>query len=569
MLQDLQKQVERQLSSFAKPSRRWVGSVALTFTVGIAYFLAARLSLFLLTKPDGVAVFWPAAGVAAGVLIALGPGARLPVAAGAICATIVAHLLAGDWLTWGMIIFALCNAGEAVFVAFLIERSSGSAFSLGKLRNVLVLLAAAMLGTAVSGIGGTAGFVLFNGSEAPILTTWYHWFASDALGIITVAPILIGLASAARDPPPRNEVIEGVPTLAVLTLLSGLFILAPQEPWAFVVPIALLIPILLWLAARYRPVFSAAAAFIVAFTIVWATTFGIGIFGVANFPIAERVLGAQAGILAVSICANVLAALFSERMESEARLIRSNMALQHERDHKLMNLEAMAASISHEVRQPLAAISMNSRAAIRFLRRTPPDLEEAQSNLDAIDNDSHRIGELFDNIGALFGRADQGRETVDVNEIAVGVLRILRGELEEHGITMHAELTPELPLTVGHKGQLQEVTLNLVRNAVEAMDSIKDGSRVLRVRTQSDDRDAIIVAVEDTGPGIDPEKLDAIFDAFVTTKPKGMGLGLALCRMIIDRHGGQLTASSDGKRGALFQFTLPIKSAAESSMAPL
>src|SRR5271169_7183551 len=135
MLQDLQKQVERQLSSFAKPSRRWVGSVALTFTVGIAYFLAARLSLFLLTKPDGVAVFWPAAGVAAGVLIALGPGARLPVAVGVIVATIVAHLLAGDRVILGAVVFALCNAGEAVLVAGLIERYFGSAFNLGTLRH--------------------------------------------------------------------------------------------------------------------------------------------------------------------------------------------------------------------------------------------------------------------------------------------------------------------------------------------------------------------------------------------------------------------------------------------------
>jgi signal transduction histidine kinase len=565
MLQAAPKPVERLLPTFTKPSRRWVGAVVLAIAVGVFYFLAARLSLALITKPDGVAVFWPAAGVASGVLIALGPGARLPVAAGAIGATILAHLLAGDLLIWGGIIFALCNAGEAVLTAWLIERYFGANFDLDKLRNVLGLFAAAIVGTAVSGIGGTVGYVLFQSSPASILTIWYHWFTSDVLGIITVAPLLIGLALAARDPPPRREVIEGVVALAALTLLSGLIIFLPRKIWATVVPLALLFPLLLWPAARCRPVFAAAAVFIVTLTIVWTATFGIGIFGDANFPIAERIITAQAGILAVSLCALILAALFSERRESEARLVHANMALQRERENKLMNLEAMVASLSHEVRQPLVAISTNGGTARRFLRHTPPNIDEAQSALDAIVIASHRASEVFDNIGALFGSADQVREPIDVNEMVLGSLRALEGELNNHGVTSRAELTSDLPFVMGHRGQLEEVLLNLGSNAIAAMDAIEEGSRALRVRTQHGNRDTIIVAVEDTGPGIDPEKLGVIFDAFVTTKPKGMGLGLAICRMIVERHGGQLTASSDGKSGALFQFALPIKSAGSST----
>jgi integral membrane sensor domain MASE1 len=384
MLQDLQTPAEHQLSAFAGSTRRWPGSIGLAVAVGIAYFLAARLSLILLTKPDGVAVFWPAAGVAAGVLTALGPTARLPVSAGAIAATIVAHLLVGERINWGTIVFALCNAGEAVLVAGLIERYFGSAFSLGRLRYVLGLLAAAIVGTAVSGIGGTAGFVLFQSSAAPILTTWQHWFSSDLLGIVTVAPLLIGLTAAIRDPPPRTELIEGGAALVTLAVVSGLIIYLPWEPWAYVVPIALLFPLLLWLGARCRPVFASAAAFIVALTIVWTTTFNIGIFSDANFPIAERIVTAQAGMLTVSLCAYVLAALFAERSESEAGLVRSNLALQRERENKLINLEAMLASISHEVRQPLAAIGLNGGAALQFLRNAPPNLEELRSALNDI-----------------------------------------------------------------------------------------------------------------------------------------------------------------------------------------
>jgi signal transduction histidine kinase len=565
MLQGLQKQFESQLPTFVGPMRRWVSAAALTVVVGIAYFLASRLSLALLTKPDGVAVFWPAAGVAAGILIALGPGARWPVVAGAMAATIVANLL-GDRTIGGAVVFALCNAGEAVLVAGLIERFFGSPFGLDRLPQVLGLLAATIVATAVSGIGGTMGYVWFHNSAAPVLTLWHHWFTSDALGIVTVAPLLIGLLSAARDPPARSELVEGFVALVALTLLSALIIFLPGETWIIVALIALLFPLLLWLAARCRPVLAAAAAFIVAFTIVWTTTFSIGIFAEPNFPVSERILTAQAGILAVSVCALVLAALFAERRETEARLVRSNMMLQRERDNKLMNLEAMAASISHEVRQPLAAIATNAGAAKRFLGHAPPNVEETLSALDRIVGSSHLASQVFDNIRALFGNTDQGREPVDVNEMVVAALRALRGELDVHGIAARTELTSELPLAMGHKGQLQEVMLNLARNAIEAMDAVKEGSRVLRVKTERRGGDAIAVAVEDSGPGIDAKKLDGIFDAFVTTKPHGMGLGLAICRMIIDRHGGQLTATSDGT-GALFQFVLPVGSAGGASEA--
>ncbi len=327
MLQNLRNPAKRRLLAAADPTRRWVSAIGFAVAVGIAYFLAARLSLSLLTKPDGVAVFWPASGVAAGALIALGPGARWPVAIGAMAATIVANLL-GDRTLAAATTFALCNAGEAMLTAGLIERRFGSDFSLDRLRHVLSLLAAAAFGAAVSGIGGTLGFNWFHGSTAPTLIVWQHWFAADALGIVTVAPLLIGVFAAARDPPPQSEAIEGAVALVAITAMSALIIFLPRESWATVVPIALLFPLLLWLAARCRPVFAAAAAFIVALTIVWTTTFGIGYFGDPNLPIADRILSAQAGILTTSLCAFVLAALFAERHRHEAELSEGAARLQ-------------------------------------------------------------------------------------------------------------------------------------------------------------------------------------------------------------------------------------------------
>ena len=199
------------------PEQRAVKLIALTIAVGIAYFLAARLSLYLLSQPDGVALFWPAAVVSSGVLIALGRDWRWPVALGTTAATIAANLT-GDRTIWGALTFALCNAGEALFAAWLIERYGGRDFSLGRLRHVLWLLTAAIVATAASGVGGAIGYKLFHSPDAPFLVIWLNWFTSDAIGIITVAPLIIGIEAVVRVPPPRRQIFEGITALIAVTV---------------------------------------------------------------------------------------------------------------------------------------------------------------------------------------------------------------------------------------------------------------------------------------------------------------------------------------------------------------
>jgi signal transduction histidine kinase len=526
-----------------KSALSWIASVGLAVAVGIAYFLAARSSLFLLTKPDGVAVFWPAAGVSSGVLISLGPRARLPVIAGTMAATVAANLL-GDRNIWSAIFFALSNALEAALVAALIERYFGPSFGLDRLRNVIGLLAAAIVATAISGIVGTLGFRLFHSSPTSFLTIWHHWFLSDALGIVTVAPLLIGLILALRDPPPRHEIGEGTAALVLLIIASGIIVLLPREPWMAVLPAGLFFPLLLWVTARCRPVFAAAAAFIVALTVVWTTTFDIGILGDPSLPVTQRIL---------------VAALFAERKANELRLAHSNLMLERERDNKLMNMQAVTAAMAHELKQPLTAISANSEAVQMVLGHTKPDRNALRSALDSIVEDSHRASRILNDIRALFFKTDSGHEPIDVNEISSRVLRLLHEELKAHGIATRVELASDLPRVMGHMGQLQEVLVNLLQNAMEAMTAVKAGRRRLWLRTERHGDDAIIVEVKDSGPGINPANLNEIFDAFFTTKSHGTGLGLAICRMIIERHGGQLSASSDGTHGALFQFVLPAR----------
>jgi PAS domain S-box-containing protein len=377
MLQNLRKRVLDERSAAAEMGQRWAGSTWLAGVTAVVYFLAAQLSLLLLTKPDGVAVFWPAAGVAAGAMIALGPAARWPIATGAMGATVVANLL-GDRTFAGSIVFALCNAGEALLCAVLIERYFGPQFGLDRLRNVLGLLMGAIIATAASGIGGALAFKYLEHSTAPILTTWHHWFASDALGILTVAPLLIGIAAAVRDPPTHGELVEGSTALAVLALMGALVVALPDATWAPVISVALLFPVLLWLAARCRPVFAAAAAFIVALTIVWTTTFGIGLFGDPGMAPADRILGSQAGIVAVSLCAFVLAALFAERRRHEAVLRESEAGLQEALTAGAVtafewDVRTGASRRSNNAAQILGFDPREPFSAGRFLQRVHPD----------------------------------------------------------------------------------------------------------------------------------------------------------------------------------------------------
>lgn len=941
-MQKLQKQVELQFFAFAESTRRWISSIGLASAVAITYFLAARLSLALLSKPDGVAVFWPAAGVAAGVLIALGPSARLPVAAGAIAATVAANLL-GDRTIWSAVVFAVCNAGEALLTAGMIEFYFGSSFSLDRLRNVLGLFAAAIVGTAISGIGGTAGYVLFHSSTASVLTIWHHWVTSDALGIITLAPLLIGLSAAVRDRPHPSEAIEGALALITLTVMSSLIVVLPRQPWTSVVSIAMLFPVLLWLAARCRPVFSAAAAFVVALAIVWTTTFGIGVFGDSDFPLAERILAAQAGIVAISLCSLVLTALFSERRQHQAALkqseartpelrllyetapiglaflspdcryvqinrhlteicgisvsdhigrsvrdtvpqvaeqvenivetilrtgapitgievngqrpdggnaarvwvtswyplkapdggilgvnvvaeeiterkraeaalaasearfreladnmsqfawtadaqgstnwynkrwydytgtrpeevqgwewrmvhhpdhidrvvngirhcfetgapwedtfplrgcdgtyrwflsralpirdeagnlvrwfgthtdvteqIEAEKALRHlnetleqrveaeahERariwnvsqdllvvadmkgrfiavnpawsttlgwsDGDLLNktfewllhpddlaktlaqqariavgrntqhfenrfrnkdgsycwlswravaekgyvygvardvtdlksaeellrasrrelaevsrhttIEAMAASIAHEVNQPLSALVVHADAALRWLTRADPDLDEVGTALKRIVKDGHRASAVIAGIRSMFRKDFGDWRPVNVNDLIGEVLAVVRGELESHQVSLHSGLSNQLLQVMGEQTQLQQVLLNLVLNALDAMRAVTDRPRVLIVRSEAVEPNHVLITVEDSGTGIEPTHLNDIFKAFYTTKAHGMGMGLSICRSIVESHGGQLWASARGPHGSIFFTKLP------------
>jgi signal transduction histidine kinase len=262
--------------------------------------------------------------------------------------------------------------------------------------------------------------------------------------------------------------------------------------------------------------------------------------------------------LAVAVSTVVLIALLSETMRLHVALAHANIMLERERRNKLLNLQVATSSIAHEVRQPLSAVVSRAAAGRRWLERNPPDVSMARESFDHVEQAGLRANEVLASVRRLFQDTDRELESIDVNNLVLEGLQLLREHLNDHSIKTDIKLASEPLLVMGHRLQLQEVILNVVNNAIDAMAHIKVDRRTLKVRTKSKGDKTIVIEIDDSGRGIDADRLDQIFEPFVTTKSGGMGLGLAICSTIIQRHGGQLTASSGGEnRGSLFKISLP------------
>jgi C4-dicarboxylate-specific signal transduction histidine kinase len=217
----------------------------------------------------------------------------------------------------------------------------------------------------------------------------------------------------------------------------------------------------------------------------------------------------------------------------------------------------MAASIAHELNQPLAAIVTNGNAGLRWLAKATPDFDEVRAALQRIVSDGHRASQLIGTIRSMFKKDGQKKAPVDVNQLIQEVLGLMQGELQNQQVSLQTELEAQPIQVSGDRVQLQQVILNLITNAIDAMGSVTEHPRVLRVRSETDESDAVVITVEDSGAGIDPKGTDRIFDMFYTTKSHGMGIGLAICRSIIEAHGGRISASSGNPHGSVFQVVLP------------
>ena len=294
-----------------------------SIAVGVAYFLAAWLGVAL--RPQlGLCIFCPAAGVAVGGLVLGGSKARVPIAISVAITTVASSIIFGK-SPWVAVALGVINPGQALLTTWLIERWFGNDSKLGAAPHVLGFLGASAIGVAVGATGASVAKTL----SEPI-AFYYAWqicFLACLLGTLTIGPLLIGLGELRRELPPPPELIEGGIAIVVLALLSVLLILLPQEPWESALPVISILPVLLWLAVRCRPVFAAAAASVLGVTIIWSTASQTGHFGDASIPLADRIFAAQTYATLGTLLSLILAALFAERRTREALLKASNEQL--------------------------------------------------------------------------------------------------------------------------------------------------------------------------------------------------------------------------------------------------
>ena len=256
----------------------------------------------------------------------------------------------------------------------------------------------------------------------------------------------------------------------------------------------------------------------------------------------------------------------TERKRAEAAAREMQLELAHA--NRVATMGQITASIAHEVKQPIAATVTNAQAALRWLGARTPDLEEGRQALARIVQAGMRAGEVIDRIHGLVKKAPLRKDGVDMNEAVREVIAISDGEAAKNGVSVQTQLAENLPLVQGDRVQLQQVILNLMVNAIQAMGAVADGTRELQITTAQAEPHSVLVAVKDSGPGMTSAGIEHAFDPFYTTKPGGMGMGLSICRSIVEAHGGGLWAGANLPRGAIFHFTVPIHSGDARDSSP-
>ena len=225
--------------------------------------------------------------------------------------------------------------------------------------------------------------------------------------------------------------------------------------------------------------------------------------------------------------------------------------------HRLTMMGELAASLAHEITQPIASARNNARAALNFLDKQPPDLGEVREALHSVVDDADRAGDIIDRIRDHIKKAPPRKCRFDLNKAIDEVIALAESAITTNGVSVRTHLAEVLLPVQGDLVQLQQVVLNLILNAVDAMSTVEAGPRELLISTEQTQTGGVLVSVRDSGPGIDPDHLDRVFEAFYTTKSSGVGMGLSICRSIIDAHGGRLWADMNASRGAVFRFILP------------
>jgi signal transduction histidine kinase len=537
-------------------SLRTVGYL-LASTAG--YYAATQIA-WSLTFPDSkVSLFFPPHAVLLCVLL-LVPTRHWWAY---VLAAVSAHFLATQQEGWPTLYAINCEAYDAVkcvLAAAGIRALIRSRVTALTLRDavifILVAVVAVPFGTALWG----AAFTISWGYGTRYWIEWRNLGISNAVTTVVLVPgFLLGaqyLLHRRTRALSRGRLLEAA-VLGASTVALGLFVFDQNTAGPNASPALLYtpIPLLIWSALRFGLGGISASMFIITFQAIWGTMRGHGPF-LQQTP-TENALALQLFLLVTAAPLMLLAVVIEAERRAEASAAQQRAGLEHLA--RVATLGELTTTV-HELRQPLAAILANSQVCVRWLDRPEPDLPQVRSALADICEITERADSVLAGMRGMLKRGDLAAPLtdVDVNSVIRSVERIARGDATLHHVTVQLGLSADVRPVKGDSVQLQQVILNLMLNAFSAMSATApDDARRLFVRTRQIDNSNVLIEVRDTGTGIAAEEIDSIFDSFTTSKPEGLGLGLSICRSIVERHGGKISAANNPGGGATFSITLP------------
>jgi signal transduction histidine kinase len=524
--------------------------------VSVGYYLAARLGFALTLAPHPISTLWPPNALLAAVLMLAPTRAWWWLVAAALPGHLAGELLSG--VPTAMVLgWYVSNCSEALIAAALVRAFQPAPMRFDSLRNAVLFFFCAVLAAPILSSFIDAALVRIIGWGAS-----GYWdlvlarLPSNILAQLTVGPLVLAWAAVGfsgwRSAPPARH-LEAVLMLAGLAVVS--FVVFDSDINAHVSPALFYLPLpfLLWAAMRLGPSGTASAIALLTVTTIWGAVHGIGPF--ADRMPQDTARDLQLFLIAVSVPMLLLTVALEERTRAARDASDQRMQLTHL--SRVAMLGELSGGIAHELNQPLTAILSNAQAAQRFLvdkTASPQMLAEILQDIVLADQ---RASEVIQRLRVLFKRGETQLGPLEVNSLVGEALDIVRGDLMTRAIEVEREFGATLPLVNGDRVELQQVMLNLLVNACEAMSAVESAEpRRLKVRTRLV-AGAVEISVDDSGPGFSAEQYQRMFQPFYTTKPQGLGLGLSISRAIIRAHGGQLWGDTHPPRGASFRIVLP------------
>ncbi len=532
------------------------------FLTGLAYYAATEIAWVLCFPNSKVSLLFPPHAVLVVVLL-LVPGRHWWAY---ILATVAAHFIAAQQAHWPPLYALHCEAFDAaqnVLAATGIRLFIKSPLNRITLRDAVIFVLIAVIivpfGTAFWG----SAFTISNGFGTDYWVEWRNLGISNGVTAVVLVPALLLLAHrlagrGGKVTPAR--IIEGsLLALGILAIGTYVFAIVPAGPQTSPALLYVPIPLLIWAALRFGLSGISSAMLVVTFEAIWGAMLGRGPF-LLQSP-AENALALQMFLIVTGTPLMFLSVLLEDDKRSQQALHKVEEEAHRQREQinllsRVSLLGEMTASLAHELNQPLSAIISNASAGMRFIGKGTEDPTILRELLLDVVADGHRANDIIQNVRNTIKKGDSTRHQVNLNELVTNVAHVVRPDAVAYSCEVETSLADGLPLIEGDPVQIQQVLVNLVSNALDAMRQIPVDQRKVEISTSGNGDGQVRLSVRDHGAGISPEVQDRLFDQFFTTKKQGLGMGLAIVRSIVESHGGKIDAENMADGGACFHFTL-------------